>query len=112
MAITTALGAGLWYRQSNAIYRDVRYAILFLVQVWMFASPVWPHPSSLVPDRWRWLFGLNPMTGVIEGFRWALTGHGHPPGRLLAASAAMVVVMLFGGLLYFKNMEGTIADRM
>jgi lipopolysaccharide transport system permease protein len=111
MAITTALGAGLWLSALNAIYRDVRYAIPFLVQVWMFASPV-AYPSSLVPDRWRWLFGLNPMTGVIEGFRWALTGHGHPPGRLLAASAAMVAVMLFGGLLYFKNMEGTIADRM
>lgn len=111
MAITTALGAGLWLSALNAIYRDVRYAIPFLVQVWMFASPV-AYPSSLVPERFRWLFGLNPMTGVIEGFRWALTGHGHPPGRLLGASAAMVVMMLVGGLLYFKNMEGTIADRM
>lgn len=111
MAVTTALGAGLWLSALNAIYRDVRYAIPFLIQVWMFASPV-AYPSTLVPAKWRWLYGLNPMTGVIEGFRWALTGHGHAPGPLLIASAAMVTLMLCGGLLYFKNMEGTIADRM
>jgi lipopolysaccharide transport system permease protein len=111
MAITTALGAGLWLSALNAIYRDVRYAIPFLVQVWMFASPV-AYPSTLVPDKWRWLYGLNPMTGIIEGFRWSLTGHGHAPGPLLIASAGMVAAMLCGGVLYFKNMEGTIADRM
>jgi lipopolysaccharide transport system permease protein len=111
MAVATALGTGLWLSALNAIYRDVRYAIPFLVQFWMFASPV-AYPSTLVPAKWRWLYGLNPMAGVIEGFRWALTGHGQPPGPLLIASAAMVIVLLVGGFVYFKNMEGTIADRI
>src|SRR5579862_483052 len=111
MAVATAFGTGLWLSALNAIYRDVRYAMSFLVQFWMFASPV-AYPSTLVPARWRWLYGLNPMAGVIEGFRWALTGHGQPPGALLAVSACMVVVVLFGGLVYFKNMEGMIADRI
>ncbi len=71
----TALGVGLWLSALNALYRDVRYVVPFLVQFWMFASPV-AYPSSLVPEKWRWLYGLNPMAGVIEGFRWALTGHG------------------------------------
>ena len=75
----------------------------------MFASPV-AYPSSLVPERWRWLFGLNPMTGVIEGFRWALTGHGRPPGGLLLASVGIVVVIFCAGLVYFQRMETTIAD--
>src|SRR5579862_6236246 len=77
LAVLTALGIGLWLSALNAIYRDVRYIVPFLVQFWMFASPV-AYPSSLVPIRWRWLYGLNPMAGVIEGFRWALTGNGQP----------------------------------
>jgi len=93
----------------NAIYRDVRYVLPFLVQFWLFASPV-AYPGSLVPERWRWLYGLNPMAGVIEGFRWALTGRGQPPGPLLLASAGAVLVLLIGGLLYFRKMEDTIAD--
>ena len=109
LAIATALGAGLWLCALNAIYRDVRYVIPFMVQFWMFASPV-AYPSSLVPERWRSLYGLNPMAGVIEGFRWALTGQGRPPDMLLLASAAAVVLMLVGGLFYFRRMEGTIAD--
>ena len=79
LALFTALGVGLWLSALNAIYRDVRYVLPFLVQIWMFASPV-AYPSSIVPDRWRWLYGLNPMAGVIEGFRWSLTGTGAPPG--------------------------------
>ena len=75
----------------------------------MFASPV-AYPSSLVPERWRWVYGLNPMAGVIEGFRWALAGSGQPPGLLLAASAGGVMVVLMGGIAFFKRMEGTIAD--
>ena len=109
LAVATALGAGLWLSALNAIYRDVRYALPFLVQFWMFASPV-AYPSSLVPERWRWLYGLNPMAGVIEGFRWALTGRGQPPGLLLVASAAAVLLLLTGGLFYFQKMEGTFAD--
>jgi lipopolysaccharide transport system permease protein len=109
LAVLTALGVGLWLSALNAIYRDVRYVISFLVQFWLFASPV-AYPSSLVPERWRWLYGLNPMAGVIEGFRWALTGHGQPPNILLAVSTGMVLVLVGGGLAYFHKMEGTIAD--
>jgi lipopolysaccharide transport system permease protein len=77
----------------------------------MFASPV-AYPSSLVPLRWRWLYGINPMAGVIDGFRWSLTGHGQPPGLLLLASSAVVLLILFGGLFFFQRMEGSIADRV
>ena len=109
LAVLTALGVGLWLSALNAIYRDVRYVLPFLVQFWMFASPV-AYPSSLVPERWRWLYGLNPMAGVIEGFRWSLTGRGQPPNLLLAASSGMVLLLLAGGVAYFQRMEGTIAD--
>ncbi len=109
LAVLTALGAGLWLSALNAIYRDVRYVVPFLIQFWMFASPV-AYPSSLVPERWRWLYGLNPMAGVVEGFRWSLTGHGQPPNILLAASTVMVLLLLAVGVAYFQKMEGTIAD--
>lgn len=109
LALATALGIGLWLSSLNALYRDVRYVTPFIVQFWMLASPV-AYPSSLVPVKWRWLYGLNPMAGVIEGFRWALTGHGHAPGALLLASAGMVAVLVIGGLLFFQRMEGTVAD--
>jgi lipopolysaccharide transport system permease protein len=111
LAVLTALGVGLWMSALNALYRDVRYVIPFVVQFWMFASPV-AYPSSLVPQRWRWLYGLNPMAGVIDGFRWALTGQGVAPGPLMLASAFAVMVVLFGGLLFFQRMEGTVADRV
>ena len=109
LAILTALGVGLWLSALNALYRDVRYVLPFLVQFWMFASPV-AYASSLVPAKWRLLYGLNPMAGVIEGFRWALTGHGQPPGILLAASATAVVLLVFSGLVYYHAVEGTMAD--
>ena len=86
LAVLTALGVGLWMSALNALYRDVRYVVPFLIQFWMFASPV-AYPSSLVPQAWRWLYSLNPMAGVIDGFRWALTGHGVAPGGLMLASA-------------------------
>jgi len=89
----------------------VRYVMPFVAQFWMFASPV-AYPSSLVPERWRWLYGLNPMAGVIDGFRWGLTGHGQPHGPVLLASAVMVGAVLLGGLLFFQRMEGTVADRV
>jgi lipopolysaccharide transport system permease protein len=111
LAVLTALGVGLWMSALNALYRDVRYVVPFLIQFWMFASPV-AYPSSLVPQRWRWLYGLNPMAGVIDGFRWALTGHGQPPGPLLLASTAAVAVVFVGGLFFFQRMEGAIADRV
>lgn len=109
LAILTALGVGLWLSAMNAIYRDVRYVMPFLIQFWLFASPV-VYPSSRVPEKWRWLYGLNPMAGVIEGFRWSLTGHGNPPGHLLFISSIMVVIVLLSGAAYFQKMETTMAD--
>ena len=109
LAVFTALGVGLWLSALNALYRDVRYVVPFLVQFWLFASPV-AYPTSLVPAKWRWLYGLNPLAGVIEGFRWALTGHGEPPSILLAASSVAVVLLVLSGLIYYHAMEGTIAD--
>jgi lipopolysaccharide transport system permease protein len=109
LEILTALGAGLWLSGLNALYRDVRYIMPFIIQFWLFASPV-AYPSSLVPQKWRWLYGLNPMAGVIEGFRWSLTGHGQAPGKMMLASAAVVFVVLVSGVVYFQKIEGTIAD--
>ena len=109
LALATALGIGLWLSALNALYRDVGYVTPFLVQFWMLASPV-AYPSSLVPEKWRWLYGLNPLTGVIEGFRWSLTGHGQAPGALMLASTIAVAVLLLGGLMFFQRMEGTVAD--
>jgi lipopolysaccharide transport system permease protein len=109
LALATALGVGLWLSALNALYRDVKYVTPFMVQFWMLASPV-AYPSSLVPEKWRWLYALNPIAGVIEGFRWALTGHGQAPGMFLLASAAGVLLLLVSGLLFFQRMEGTVAD--
>lgn len=109
LAVLTALGVGLWLSALNAIYRDVRYVLPFLVQFWMIASPVM-YPSALVPEKWRWLYGLNPMAGVIEGFRWSLTGKGEPPSRLIFVSAGVVLLLLVSGVAYFQKMETTVAD--
>ncbi|HYA89842.1 MAG TPA: ABC transporter permease [archaeon] len=112
LAVLTAFGVGLWLAAMNAIYRDVRYVVPFLVQFWLFASPV-VYPSSLVAakwPKWAWLYGLNPMAGVIEGFRWSLTGRGEPPGRLVFVSAGVVIVVLVSAVAYFQKMETTIAD--
>jgi lipopolysaccharide transport system permease protein len=109
LAVATALGVGLWLSALNALYRDVRYVTGFLIQFWMLASPV-AYPSSMVPQRWRWLYGLNPMSGVIEGFRWALTGYRQPSAQQLLVSALMVLVVLIGGLIFFQKREGTVAD--
>jgi lipopolysaccharide transport system permease protein len=111
LAVFTALGVGLWLSALNALYRDVKYVIPFLIQFWMFASPV-AYPSTLVPPRWRWLYGLNPMAGVIDGFRWAITGRGQSPGLLLLASSAVVAFIVLGGLFFFNRMESSVADRV
>jgi lipopolysaccharide transport system permease protein len=108
-AVAAALAVGLWLAALNVQYRDFRYTIPFLTQFWMFASPV-AYPSSLVPERWRPLYGLNPMAGVIEGFRWALLGKEDPSWGLLGVSAAAVAALLAGGLFYFRRMEKTFAD--
>jgi len=109
LAMATALGVSLWLSALNVQYRDVRYVIPFLVQFWMYATPV-VYPSSLIPERWRVLYGLNPMVGVVEGFRWALLGQGASPGPMLAASMAMVLLILVSGAFYFRHMEKTFAD--
>jgi len=109
-ALLCALAMGLWLAALNAMYRDVRYVVPFAIQLWMFASPV-AYPSSLVPDAWRWLYGFNPMAGVIEGFRWTLLGHGRPP-LPLGVSALGVLLALGAGLLYFRRVEGAIVDRV
>ena len=109
LAIGTALGVGLWLSALNVQYRDVRYTINFLVQFWLFATPV-AYPSSLIPEKWRALYGLNPMAGVVEGFRWALLGKSEPPGMMLWVSVAVVVLLLLGGLYYFRRMEQEFAD--
>jgi lipopolysaccharide transport system permease protein len=109
LALATALAAGLWLSSLNVRYRDVRYTIPFLTQCWLFVTPV-AYSSTLVPLRWRLLYGLNPMAGVVDGFRWALLGQARTPGGLLAASTAAVVVLLAGGLIYFRQTEQTFAD--
>jgi lipopolysaccharide transport system permease protein len=109
LAVATALGVGLWLAALYARYRDVRYALQFLITLWMFVSPVM-YPSDMIPERWRWLYGLNPVAGVIEGFRWTMTGTAPPSVALLAASATGVMVILVGGVLYFQRIEATIAD--
>ena len=108
LAAATALGVGLWLSALNVEYRDVRYTVPFLIQFWLFLTPV-AYSSSLVPERWRALYGLNPMTGVVEGFRWALLGKA-PPGAVLLVSTASVLVLLLGGLFYFRRMERRFAD--
>jgi lipopolysaccharide transport system permease protein len=108
-AIATALAVGLWLSALNVQYRDVRYTIPFLTQFWLFATPI-AYPSTLVPETWRTLYGLNPMAGVVEGFRWALLGRAGGIGPLLMVSVLAVTVLLVGGLIYFRRMEKTFAD--
>ena len=108
LAVMTALGVGLWLSAINVRYRDVRYAVPFLVQLWFFVSPV-VYGSSLLPESWRVVYGLNPMVGVIEGFRWSLLGT-NPPGSLMMVSAIIVIVLLVSGAFYFRRMEKTFAD--
>jgi lipopolysaccharide transport system permease protein len=109
LAIATALGVGLWLSALNVQYRDVRYTIPFLTQFWLFATPV-AYPSSLVPAKWRVLYGLNPMVGVVEGFRWAMLGTHTAPGPMLLVSALAVAALLVTGVIYFRRVEKTFAD--
>lgn len=109
LALAAALGVGLWLAALNVQYRDVRYAVPFLTQVWLFATPV-AYPSSLVGERWRMVYAINPMVGVIEGFRWALLGTGAAPGPLISVSLVVTLLVLVGGMFYFRRMERTFAD--
>ena len=107
-AVVTAFAVSLWLSALMVAYRDVRYVVPFFIQFWMFATPI-AYPASLVPERWRAIYGLNPMTGVVEGFRWALAG-GAAPGPVLFASVVAVTLLLASGLLFFRRLEGTFAD--
>ena len=109
LALATALAVGLWLSALNAQYRDVGHAIPFLVQAWMYASPV-AYAASLIPERWRTLYALNPMVGVIEGFRWALLGTGQGPGSMLVVSSVVTLLLLVSGAAYFRRMEKSFAD--
>jgi len=108
LAVATAAAAGIWLSALSVRYRDLRYVIPFAIQLWMFATPV-AYPASLVPSEWRTLYALNPMVGVIEGFRWVLADR-QPPGALTFVSAAVVAVLLAAGLVHFRRTEGTFAD--
>jgi lipopolysaccharide transport system permease protein len=111
LTIATALGVGLWLSALNVQYRDVRYTVPFIAQFWLFASPV-AYSSTLVPSRWRAFYGLNPMAGVVEGFRWALLGKSPAPGAMLGISALVVAALLISGLYYYRRMEKTFADMV
>jgi len=108
LTLMTALGVGLWLSAINVRYRDVRYVIPFVIQLWLFASPV-VYSSSLLPEKFQIIYGFNPMAGVIEGFRWALLGKA-PPGSLMAISVIIVIVVLISGAFYFRRSERTFAD--
>ena len=109
LALATSLAVSLWLSALNALYRDVQYTLTFLTQFWLFATPVaWP--MSIVPPKWHWVVGLNPMAGVVEGFRWCLLNTGKPPDAMLLVSIASVILLLVGGLFFFRRMEKTFAD--
>jgi lipopolysaccharide transport system permease protein len=109
LVIATSLGASLWLSAFNVQYRDVRYVIPFLTQFWLFATPI-AYPSSLLSQPWRTLYGLNPMVGVVEGFRWALLGAKTAPGPIVIVSSVVAILVLVSGAIYFRRMEKTFAD--
>jgi lipopolysaccharide transport system permease protein len=109
LALITSLGVSLWFAAFNVRFRDVRHIIPFLVQFWLFLTPI-AYPSSLVPEQWRLVYSLNPMVGVVEGFRWALLGTDTSPGPIIIVSSLVAVCLLVGGIIYFRRMESSFAD--
>ena len=109
LAFVASLGVGLWFSALNVEFRDVRYLITFVTQLWLFATPI-AYPSSMLPQPWRTVYGLNPMAGVVEGFRWALLGTNTAPGPMIAVSSTAAVIVLITGAFYFRRMERTFAD--
>jgi len=109
LALITSLGVSLWLSAMNVQFRDVRYTVPFLTQLWLFATPI-AYPSSLLSEPWRTLYGINPMAGVVEGFRWALLGTNTAPGPIIIVSALAATVLLVSGALYFRRMEKSFAD--
>ena len=109
VAGSMALAVSLWLAPINVRYRDVKYTMTFMLQIWMYASPV-VYSSTMVPEKWKWVYALNPMVGVIEGFRWAVTGQGEPDMMALGIGVSLIILLLFGGLLFFKRLERNFAD--
>lgn len=109
LALVTSLGTGFWLSAMNVQFRDVRYTVPFLIQVWLFATPI-AYPSSLLGEPWRTVYGLNPMVGVVEGFRWALLGAHTAPGPVILVSSLAALTLLVTGAFYFRRMETTFAD--
>ena len=109
LALITSLGVSLWLSAMNVQFRDVRYTIPFLTQAWLFATPI-AYPSSLLTEPWKTLYGLNPMAGVVEGFRWALLGTDTAPGSIILLSSLIACVLFISGAYYFRSMERTFAD--
>ncbi len=109
LALVTSLGVGLWLSALNVEFRDVRYVVPFLTQFWMFCTPI-AYPSSLLPEKWRVVYAVNPMVGVVDGFRWALLGADTAPGSTLVVSSIVAVALLIGGAFYFRRMEKSFAD--
>jgi lipopolysaccharide transport system permease protein len=109
LAMITSLGVAFWLSAMNVQFRDVRYIVPFLVQAWLFISPI-AYPSSLLPEPWRTVYGINPMAGVVEGFRWALLDTDTAPGPIVLVSAVAAVLVLVSGAFYFRRMERTFAD--
>jgi lipopolysaccharide transport system permease protein len=109
LTLITSLGVGFWLSALNVEYRDVRYIVPFLSQLWLFITPI-AYPSSLLHGTWRTVYALNPMVAAVEGFRWALLGSAHPPSRVVASSTTVALLMFISGLIYFRRMEKTFAD--
>ena len=109
MALTTSLGVSMWLSAMHVQFRDVQYAVPFMVQAWMFATPI-AYPSSLLHEPWRTIYGINPMVGVVEGFRWALLGTKTAPGPIVLVSFLASIILLVSGTFYFRRLEKTFAD--
>ena len=109
LALISSLGVGLWLSAMNVKYRDVKYIVPFITQFWMFATPI-AYPSSLLSEKWKLVYALNPMAGVVEGFRWALLGAKTAPGPMIAVSSAAAILIMVTGAFYFRRMEKTFAD--
>jgi lipopolysaccharide transport system permease protein len=111
LALITAIGVGLWLSALNVLYRDIGYVIPFLTQFWMFITPI-AYPSSMVPEKWQAIYAINPMAGVVDGFRWALMGTGQPPGLMILVSSLVAVVLLISGMFFFRRMERLFSDMV
>lgn len=111
LALVTALGVSLWLSAMYVIYRDVGHILPFLTQLGLFATPI-IYASSRVPAKWQIVYALNPMVGVVDGFRWALLGTQNGPGLMIIVSVGVAVVVLITGMFYFRHMERTFADEI